>query len=215
MMNPTKLSLLAYTMLVYMMLAASILSQEVSDRVGAMDRPARATVVDREIILWMLGEYEKEIEIARIGKQNAASELVRQFAGQLVKDHELAIVKFSRWINDVNPSDSHVVITDDSRALANHLWLSIHRDIQERTLNSTKTALASRAGSDFDKEFLKEQVRFHREKKDIDRIVAQFASPACRTKLEECFEVDATHLKQANRILKTLQDDATFQTVKR
>jgi hypothetical protein len=204
------------TLILLFVLPFSVFSQDRIRSHSATDSVRTTVGADHEIAAWMIGEYGKNVAIAKYGRQYATSDLTRDFANQLIKDSESAVWKFSKWASQADPTARDLVVADASAEPNSTQWLRIHRDLQARAVVAFTSSLAGKSGSNFDREFLRVQIDILQRKKTIDRVLAEVASPGCRERLEECLELDAAHLKQATRILEKLQgDDAALQTARR
>jgi predicted outer membrane protein len=87
-------------------------------------------------------------------------------------------------------------------------WVSIHKQIADQCLASTKQELGQKEGAEFEKCYLGGQIMGHMKALDEIKVLRNHASPELRAELDACSQHCAEHLKEAKVLAKKLEGDA-------
>lgn len=94
-------------------------------------------------------------------------------------------------------------------------WVSIHQQIADQCLASTKQEFASKEGAELDHCYVAGQIMGHQKALDEIKVLRKYASPELRAQLDACSQGCAEHLKEAKALAKQLEGDVAASRVSR
>ena len=87
-------------------------------------------------------------------------------------------------------------------------WVSIHKQIADQCLASTKQEFAAKDGPELDRCYIGGQIMGHMKALDEIKVLRTYASPELRAELDECSRHCEEHLKEAKALAKKLEGEA-------
>jgi predicted outer membrane protein len=87
-------------------------------------------------------------------------------------------------------------------------WVSIHKQIADQCLASTKQEFAAKEGHELDRCYLGGQIMGHMKAIDEIKVLRSYASPELRAELDECSQHCTEHLMEAKALAKRLEGEA-------
>jgi putative membrane protein len=160
--------------------------QPIADTVAAVPPPAAAPPTDAEIAHIAVTANAIDIEAGEQAKQKSQNAEVKQFAQTMITDHTGVNKQAGELAQKLNltPADNATSQSLKSRA------------------DSTKTALASLTGKDFDKAYIDNEVGYHQAVLDaIDSALIPNAQNAeLKGVLEKVRPAVAAHLEMAKQL---------------
>src|SRR5436190_19695563 len=87
-------------------------------------------------------------------------------------------------------------------------WVSIHRQIADQCLASTKAEFQKKEGAEFDRCFMGEQIMAHAKTLDELKVLRNYAGPELRKDIDETTQMATRHLAEAKKIDESLQGNA-------
>ena len=85
-------------------------------------------------------------------------------------------------------------------------WVSIHKQIGEQCLQSTKQEFERHQGADFDKAYMGQQIVAHMKTLDELKVLRNHATGELRTEIEKSIEMATRHLEEARKIMEQQKD---------
>lgn len=85
-------------------------------------------------------------------------------------------------------------------------WVSIHKQIGEQCLQSTKQEFERHQGADFDKAYMGQQIVAHMKALDELKVLREHATGELRTEIEKATEMATRHLEEARKIMEQQKD---------
>ena len=85
-------------------------------------------------------------------------------------------------------------------------WVSIHKQIGDQCLQSTKQEFERHQGADFDKAYMGQQIVAHMKTLDELKVLRNQASGELRTEIEKSIEMATRHLEEARKIMEQQKD---------
>ncbi|HEX8391474.1 MAG TPA: DUF4142 domain-containing protein [Longimicrobium sp.] len=137
-----------------------------------------------------LAANRAEIETGQLAVQRAESPAVRTYAQRMVTEHTQVEEQMRATLERAGIAPRE---TERSRAL-------------RQSTATTLVPLGQRTGADFDREYMRVQVQQHRWFLNAldESLVQAAANDALRTQLQRIRPAVATHLRDAERLLRTL-----------
>jgi predicted outer membrane protein len=188
-------------------------------RVEAGYAPGSAGGSDQQIAALIYGVAHNEIEIAKFAESKLQNEEVRQFAQQMVSEHTPGCEAMQQLAGNLVAAHEGQAATagttrEETRPAIRAPaptggaldWVSIHQQIGQQCLESTKKELSAKQGGEFDQCFLGQQIMAHMLAIDKLKVLSQYASPELREKLQKETQMATTHLEKAKQIAKQLMD---------
>jgi predicted outer membrane protein len=86
-------------------------------------------------------------------------------------------------------------------------WVSIHKQIADQCLASTKQEFATKEGPELDRCFIGGQIMGHMKALDEIKVLRNYASAELRAELDECSQHCAEHLKEAKALAQKLEGE--------
>jgi len=87
-------------------------------------------------------------------------------------------------------------------------WVSVHNQIADQSLASTKAEFQKKSGAEFDRCFMGEQIMAHAKTLDELKVLRNYAGPELRKDIDETTAVATRHLAEAKKIAESLQGNA-------
>ena len=87
-------------------------------------------------------------------------------------------------------------------------WVSIHKQIADQCLASTKQEFATKEGPELDRCYIGGQIMGHMRALDEIKVLRAYASPELRAELDACSQHCAEHLKEAKALAMKLEGEA-------
>jgi len=87
-------------------------------------------------------------------------------------------------------------------------WVSIHKQIADQCLASTKAEFQKKEGAEFDRCFMGEQIMAHAKTLDELKVLRNYAGPELRKDIDETTLMATRHLAEAKKIAEGLQGKA-------
>ena len=97
---------------------------------------------------------------------------------------------------------------DRSGAAGGLNWVSIHKQIADQCLATTKQEFGAKEGPELEKCYLGGQIMGHLKAMDEIKVLRNYASPEFRAELDACSEKCAEHLKEAKVLAKKMEGEA-------
>jgi predicted outer membrane protein len=223
-------------LLVSALLPASVCFAQVrrpDDRQPAREPAARAAAPpsDQQLAACLHGMCRNHIELARFAQSRLQNEDAKEFAAQMVKDHEPGCKKLAQLAGPLaasapttppraetrpadaprtTPREGDVRVGGAGGALD---WVKIHRELADQCLATSKREFESKkSGGEFDKCYMTHEVVTHLEAIDKMKVLRNHASAELKKDLDESIEMAMNHLKKAKSILETMKDDGVPRT---
>lgn len=153
-----------------------------------------------------------EIAVAEFALQQSQSEQVQQFAKKMIDDHSKFVTALGgkartthREGADPTPNATATAELDAKIAPPLRKVAMVEEEIAKKCLQSTKQALGSKQGAEFDKCFFGAQVVAHRGMRDKLQVLQQHVSPELAQKLQEGLQTTEEHLAMAEQTLQRLE----------
>ena len=192
---------------------------------------------DQQIAALLFGCARNEVEISKLAEEKAASEEVRNFAAMMVKDHTPGMEKLQQLAGPLvsahapgtpgaavkkeevreevrrEPAAPRARVVVEERTTvetrpAGFDWVSIHRQIADQCLASTKAEFQKKEGAEFDHCFMGEQIMAHAKTLDELKVLRNYAGPELRKDIDETTLMATRHLGEAKKIAESLQGKA-------
>lgn len=126
-----------------------------------------------------------EVSMGRMALEKSQNEAVKQFATQMVQDHEAANQKL--------------------KALASRKNLSVSSK-EEDVMNDAKAAMLKMRDKSFDKAYMENQVKAHEEAVQLfQRASTELSDPELKALAQETLPMLQRHLKMAKELHATVQ----------
>ena len=87
-------------------------------------------------------------------------------------------------------------------------WVSIHKQIADQCLASTKAEFQKKEGDKFDHCYMGQQIMAHAKALDELKVLQNYASAELRKDIEEATEMATHHLAEAKKIAESMKDGA-------
>jgi predicted outer membrane protein len=89
-------------------------------------------------------------------------------------------------------------------------WVSIHKQIADQCLASTKAEFQKKNGAEFDRCYVGQQIMAHAVKLDELKVLRNYAGPELRKDIDEATEIATRHLAEAKKLAESMMKaDAT------
>jgi len=88
-------------------------------------------------------------------------------------------------------------------------WVSIHSQIADQVLATTKSEFQKKEAADFDKCYMGQQIMAHEKTLDELKVLRNYASPELRKDIEETSQMATHHLQEAKKIMDSLKGEST------
>jgi predicted outer membrane protein len=162
---------------------------------------AQGSNADQQIAACIYGLEHNEVEISKFAESRLQSPEAKQFAQQMVKDHTQDGDQYKQIAGNL------INAQGGDRAGGQLDWVSIHKQLGEQCLKSTKEELGrQQQGADFDKGFMACQIEEHLQAKDKLTVLRSHASPQLQQHLDKSLQAVNTHLQHARQIMEQLKE---------
>ena len=152
---------------------------------------------------------EAEVTLGNIAVQRALSNEVKQFAGEMVKDHTAALNELRQLQGKLNQQLRPQ--SPDNTPTAGTMF-KMNQEIEQACLATAQRDLEQMSGSDFDRAYIGMQVGMHSHLASALPIVKNYAtSPELKKAIEDQLQVVARHLDQAKKLWKDLEHNTSQQ----
>jgi len=195
--------------------------QGVQQRTALRPVQSRVSEADRSVAGWLAICNNGEAELSKLAGKHADSEKVKEFAEQMVKDHEQARDELMLFAPDAlgpnfgvkNGSQERqkpaVAATgaDQAPALQNRgfNFLEAKRHIGELCLESARKELADKKGSEVDKCYIGAMIVKHQEMFDTQKALREYVTPELQKMIDEQMQVTENHLDHAKQLMRQLE----------
>jgi len=171
---------------------------------------------DHKIAVWMANCNRTEIKLGRYALNHAQESDTRQFADELVEDHESMLDKLHRFAPEAAGNENSTASSRnngegedrrsrDSRYVRPWDDAAIARQISDRIARKARDELSEKEGSDFDLCFVGQQIAMHNNDLAKLEVMRQYASAELRPVIDEAIEIVDGHQEVAKDLMKDLQ----------
>jgi len=195
---------------------------------GQNQQYGQATTSDHKIAVMLINCNEAEIKLSRYAARHAESDEVRQFADQLVQDHQSMVERLHRFAPEVNTQeatasndrsggdeegrDQQQDQQQDQQWQQNRgtrQWNDnmVAHQIGERIVRRSRDELSEKEGNEFDVCFVGQQMVTHQQSLAKLEVLRQYASSQLRDVIDEATETVEGHEQQARDLIKRLKDE--------
>jgi putative membrane protein len=172
--------------------------------------------VDRQLANCLLIKNQAEIEANKFGAERAESDEVRQFAQQMVRDHEeLAqelsqIAGSSRQYDAQSRTDARTSTTNATAGGSDTLaqLLAIDRQISKRCNELMREKLEQKSGAEFDRCFVGAQIGGHIHMLAALDVISQQSGAKLQQVAQKAKPKVEQHLKHAEDLAKQLESQS-------
>lgn len=189
---------------------------------------------DHQLAACLISDNEGEVAIAKFVHQKTQNADVKEFADQMIKDHNEFLKKLSRFAplsTAIQESDSSTTAKEDRSATEKPTTATprtqpvagqdatgrvdlvrIKQEIGRQCVETAKKELGEKKGADLDKCFMGMQVGVHLHMADALKVIKNYSSQQLRSVLEEGEQTVDEHLDHARKILKDLEGKRSERT---
>ena len=156
------------------------------------------------------GACHNEVETAKFAQSRLQTPAAKQFAEKMIKDHTPDCEAYQRLAG--NLAGEH---GGQNRAGGQLDWVSIHKEIGQKCLESIKKELSQASSNEVDHCYMGEQLAAHMGMKDKLTVFKQHASPQLAQQIDKSLQVVDSHLKEAKQIMEQLKDHPSERVSRR
>ncbi len=200
-----------------MVAGSYVIAEEQAPAKPTAVRPADnlPTNADEQLASVILAGSRNEVEIAKFAKPMLKSSKAKEFADRMVKEHQAANDKLEKFAGKYAHADAParrdaVAAPNTARPVTprsgNLDWPRIHDQVADKCLASAKKALEENDGDKADACFMGQQLAAHMAMIDKLKVFQDYASPELRVQFENALKMTEDHLKQAESIMKSLDE---------
>ncbi len=179
---------------------------------------------DAQIAAFLIVDNQNEIAAAQIAEQRAQSDQVKQFAQQMIKDHEKMLGELQQVAGPNGQANQSSQRRDQTAAAGQPGnitsykleasgggagggldLVSFKQQLGAQCQQSQRRELEQKQGAEFDKCYMNAQVAAHMMVVDELQVLENHASPQFRDKLAQAQQTVQGHLDHAKRIAKSLE----------
>ncbi len=168
---------------------------------GSNDRNASASV-DNYLANCLLIKNRGEIELNQFAEGRAQKDDVKEFAQQMVKDHQQLGQKLERLANNDRNAN---------RDAALNQLIAIDRQIAEKCGQMTRAKLEDASEKEFDKCFIGSQIGAHMQMLAGLEVISDQASGELQQIAQDAKSTVKQHLEHAEKLMKELESADTRQ----
>jgi predicted outer membrane protein len=170
----------------------------------------QASNTDQQIAALIFGACHNEVETAKFAQSRLQTPAAKQFAEKMIKDHTPDCETYHRWAGNLTNERE-----GQNRAGGSLDWVSIHNEIGQQCLESTKKELSQASSGEVDHCFMGEQLAAHMAVKDKLTVLKEHASPQLAQQIDKSLQVVDSHLKEAKQIMEQLKDHPSERVSRR
>jgi predicted outer membrane protein len=202
--------------------------QPQAGQAGATQPGAQAGKLEKHITACLLLGNREEIALGEFAQSRAQNEQVKQFAQQMVEQHQQMVDKLEQVAPDLasktqlsgqagggraNPASAPA---DNQRAGGDEhdQMLALGRKIKENCLKLTQQQLGEKQGADFDKAYIGQQLVAHTSMLAELQATQEYATGKLRPILDEGVQNTEQHLAMAKQIMEQLKGDEPRQAAR-
>ena len=186
-----------------------------------------ATEADAVLANWLLVTNENTIALARLAKEKAQSNDVKQFAQMVLNEHTQFAKELQPFVGTTTDGKRTSKSHGTSRGTEKHLGapadasgvrhaavagafdhVALVRDLGKKCLESTTKMLDEKTAGEFDQAYMQMQVSAHVMSADMLEVFGTHASESLRPVLADCLKAVQTHLESAKSLCKKAEKAA-------
>jgi putative membrane protein len=145
----------------------------------------------------MIGN-QGEIEAGKLAAQRADNADVKKFAQQMVDQH-------SKLLQQLQQIAGPMAQNNHQQPGQSFDFLSLHRELGQACMDSTRQELESKQGAEFDKCYVGMQIGAHKHMLDTLKVFRNHASPQFQQTLTQAIDTTQQHLDHAKKLMKDLE----------
>jgi putative membrane protein len=146
------------------------------------------TAADRQIAMQIEQEHQAEVDLAKLAQQRATNKDVKDYAGNLVDDHNAALKDIQNMIRDKQTTES-----------------TQSTPMKSSEAQAAYTKLQGLSGTAFDREFINMMVQDHQKMVDeLNRDQGKIQNADLKNHVRDLISKDQKHLEQAQDLQRKL-----------
>lgn len=189
-------------------------------------RPTGA-IGDRQLAHWLVVENRNEIALAQFAQQKAQSDDVKQFAKQLIDDHQ-------KMLSSLQQIDGNQGVQNQNEAAGGANaggrrasiqpggngrqavqqgggvgFVALIDELGRQCAQSSQQELSGKSGAEFDKCYIGQQIGAHMKTLDTLKVFRNHASGQLQSVIDEGQPVVQSHLEHAKELMRKLDSNAS------
>lgn len=167
---------------------------------------------DQELAQCLLVDNRVEIQLARMAKERASSDDVKEFAKKLIDDHAQAVEELQRFAGMGRQTQQQTQQWGGRQNYGGRggqlNLVRLKQQIGQQCLASAQHELEEKEGDEFDKCFIGMQIAGHMHMLDCLKVFSRYASPELDQTIEQEEQTTQEHLDRAKDLIKELEKNS-------